>query len=61
MSKKDYHAKGEQDAAREDNGGFITTFVGALVGANTGNYRPPSNPEEKELYDAGYRNTCKQR
>jgi len=58
-----YHNKGEEDAAKPSPP--TISILGELVGmglgiTKTGNYDPPSDPEEKEAYDKGWENAKNQ-
>lgn len=47
---KEAHNKGQRDARQDtDKGNTLTTLTGVY-------YQPPSDPDEKEVYDEGWKN-----
>lgn len=49
----DFNAKGQHDGEKSrDRDGFIDIAIDQVLG---GTYNPPSNPDDKAAYDAGYK------
>lgn len=53
MSKKDWHAEGQKDRVESRNDGWWDII---LTGGSSPHYKPPSDPEDKSQYNAGWQN-----
>jgi hypothetical protein len=50
---KDYHAEGQHDREESRSDDWVDLFVG---GGGSPHYDPPSDPEKREEYQAGWDN-----
>jgi hypothetical protein len=56
MSKKDWHAQGQNDRVNSRNDGWLDII---LNGGNSPHYNPPSDSKYRDQYDAGWENAQK--